>query len=142
MLWVGLLIGVLTLFAQAWAIRDGSEHWRTMAFTVLTLAQLAHVLAIRSERDSLFRQGLTSNLPLLGAVVVTGALQMAVIYVPFLNALLNTSPLTPGELGLTLALSSAVFFAVEVEKWLVRRGWLYAERTTARRLAPGRPGME
>ncbi len=113
-----------------------------MAFTVLTLAQLAHVLAIRSERDSLFRQGLTSNLPLLGAVVVTVALQMAVIYVPFLNALLNTSPLTAGELGLTLALSSVVFFAVEVEKWLVRRGWLYAERTTARRLAPGRPGME
>ena len=61
MLWVGLLIGALTLLAQAAAIAAGSAHWRTMAFTVLTLSQLAHVLAIRSERESLFRQGIASN---------------------------------------------------------------------------------
>jgi len=137
MLWVGLLIGALTLFAQAWAIRDGSAHWRTMAFTVLTLSQLAHVLAIRSERDSLFRQGLTSNPPLLGAVVFTVALQMAVIYVPFLNTLLSTAPLTPDELALAFALASVIFFAVEVEKWLVRRGWLYADAKTRHRRPPG-----
>ena len=37
-----------------------------MTFTVLALSQLGHVLAIRSERDSLFRIGLLSNPPLLG----------------------------------------------------------------------------
>jgi Ca2+-transporting ATPase len=136
MLWVGLLIGALSLLAQAWAIHEGSEHWRTMAFTVLTLTQLAHVMAIRSERDSLFRQGLTSNLPLLGAVVFTLALQIAVIYVPYLNALLSTHPLTAAELALCLALSSVVFFAVEAEKWLVRRGWLYRGGGVALRHAP------
>jgi len=125
MLWVGLLIGGLALLAQAWAIESGSTHWRTMAFTVLTLAQLAHVMAIRSERDSLFRQGLASNLPLLGAVVVTLALQMAAVYAPFMNVALNTHPLTATELGLCLALSSVVFFAVEAEKWLVRGGYIY-----------------
>jgi Ca2+-transporting ATPase len=132
MLWVGLLIGALTLLAQAVAIAAGSEHWRTMAFTVLTLSQLAHVLAIRSERDSLFRQGITSNLPLLGAVVFTFALQMATIYVPFMNAALNTDPLTLAELAFSLALSTVVFFAVEAEKWLVRRGRLYAAPTVGR----------
>ncbi len=136
MLWVGLLIGGLTLLAQAVAIAAGSAHWRTMAFTVLTLAQLAHVLAIRSERESLFRQGITSNLPLLGAVVFTFALQMAVIYVPFMNAALNTDPLTPAELAFSLALPTVVFFAVEAEKWLVRRGRLYAEPALGR---PRRP---
>ena len=136
MLWVGLLIGALSLLAQAVAISAGSAHWRTMAFTVLTVSQLAHVLAIRSERESLFRLGITSNLPLLGAVVFTFALQMATIYVPFMNAVLNTDPLTPAELGFSLALSSVVFFAVEAEKWLVRQGWLYAERKIGRGLPP------
>ena len=142
MLWVGLLIGALTLLAQAAAIHGGSTHWRTMAFTVLTLAQLAHVLAIRSERESLFRQGITSNLPLLGAVVFTFALQLAVLYVPFMNAALNTDPLTAVELVFSLALAAVVFFAVEAEKWLVRKGWIYAEQKIARPRPPEAAGME
>ena len=67
---------------QACAIRLGLRHWQTMVFTVLTLSQMGNVLAIRSERESLFRQGLFSNLPLLGAVLLTFALQLATIYVP------------------------------------------------------------
>jgi len=125
MIWVGLLIGGLSLFAQAWAIHAGLAHWQTMVFTVLTLSQLAHVMAIRSERYSLFRQGVTSNLPLLGAVVFTLAVQLAAIYTPFLNDVLNTAPLTAGELAFCVALASTVFVAVEIEKFLVRRGWLY-----------------
>ena len=142
MLWVGLLIGGLTLLAQAVALYGGSAHWRTMAFTVLTLSQLAHVLAIRSEQESLFRQGIASNLPLLGAVVFTFALQMATIYVPFMNVALNTDPLTPGELCFSLALSSVVFFAVEAEKWLVRHGRLYVEQKISRPRPPQAAGVE
>ena len=127
MVWVGLLIGGVSLFAQAWALADGNAHWQTMVFTVLTLAQLAHVMAIRSERESLFRQGIASNRPLLAAVAGTVALQLAAIYVPFLNAVLDTAPLTAAELALCVALASVVFAAVEVEKFLVRRGWLYVE---------------
>ena len=47
-----------------------------MVFTVLTLSQMGNVLAIRSERELLFRQGLFSNLPLLGAVIFTCGLQL------------------------------------------------------------------
>ncbi|WP_420474926.1 cation-translocating P-type ATPase [Noviherbaspirillum sp. ST9] len=122
---IGLAMAAVSLFAQAWAIRTGSAHWQTMVFTVLTLSQMGHVLAIRSERESLFSQGLSTNLPLLGAVLLTFLLQMATVYVPFLNPVFNTVPLTVDELVFCLALSSVVFFAVEVEKMLVRRGWLY-----------------
>jgi len=107
-----------------------------MAFTALALAQLAHVTAIRSERQSPFRQGIASNRPLLAAVAFTVALPMAAIYVPFMNALLSTDPLTAGELALTFALASAVFFAVGAEKWLVRRGLLYAEQNIGHARAP------
>ena len=125
-LWVGGLITALCLVTQAWAIRVGDAHWQTMVFTVLTLAQMFHVLAIRSERESLLRQGIGTNLPLLGAVVLTFLLQLALIYVPWLNAIFKTAPLTAGELVYCLAISSLVFVAVEIEKWAVRRGWLYA----------------
>jgi Ca2+-transporting ATPase len=124
--WIGLSIAAVSLFAQAWAIHIGSAHWQTMVFTVLTLAQMGHVMAIRSERESLFAQGLASNLPLLGAVLLTFVLQMAVIYVPWLNPVFNTEALSMPELGFCLLLSSLVFFLVEIEKLLVRRGRLYA----------------
>lgn len=119
--WVGLLMGASSLFTQAWAIRTGHGHWQTMVFTVLCLSQMGHVLAIRSERESLFKQGIFSNKPLLGAFALTLGLQMATIYVPFLNPIFRTEPLTAGELIFTLALSSIVFIAVEIEKWWYRR---------------------
>ncbi|MDR4483682.1 MAG: cation transporting ATPase C-terminal domain-containing protein [Nitrospirales bacterium] len=49
---------------------------------------------------------------------------MATIYVPFLNPVFHTMPLTLDQLGLCLILSTIVFFAVELEKWIKRRGWL------------------
>jgi Ca2+-transporting ATPase len=118
-LWVGLLFGGLCLLVQAWALASGRAHWQTMVFTVLTLGQMAHVLAIRSETASLFRLGLLSNRPLLGAVLLTFALQMACIYVPFLNPIFKTQPLSFEELVICLAAAAVVFFAVEIEKiWL------------------------
>jgi Ca2+-transporting ATPase len=120
-LWVGLLMGGVTLATQAWSLRSGSDHWQTMVFTVLCLSQMGHVLAIRSERESLFSQGLFTNKPLVGAFLLTFVLQMATIYLPILQPIFKTEALTLAELTLTLALSSLVFFAVEIEKWLKRR---------------------
>ena len=119
--WVGLLMGAASIATQAWSIATGLAHWQTMVFTVLCLSQMGLVLAIRSERESLFSQGLLSNRPLAGAFVLTFALQMATIYVPALNPIFKTQPLTLGELCLTLAMSSVVFVAVEIEKFVRRR---------------------
>jgi Ca2+-transporting ATPase len=128
MVWVGLLMAGTALLTQAWAYHTGSAHWQTMVFTVLALSQLGHVLAIRSERESLFRQGVWSNRPLFWTVLATGLLQLATIYVPFLNPIFKTEPLSRGELVFSLLLSAVVFVAVEIEKWMVRRGWLYESR--------------
>jgi Ca2+-transporting ATPase len=125
MVWVGLLIGGLSIFSQAYAIGTGSSHWQTQVFTVLTLSQMAHVLAVRSETDSLFRIGFWSNRPLVGAVALTSALQIAAIYAPPFQRIFKTAALSPGELAMSLGLCTLVFLAVEIEKWLVRRGWIY-----------------
>ena len=120
-IWVGILMGVIVLSIQAWSLANDDAHWQTMVFTVLCLTQLGHVLAIRSERQSLFKMGLFSNKPLLGAVVLTFLLQMAIIYIPAMNRIFKTEPLTAEELLIAIAASSIVFFAVEIEKWIVRR---------------------
>jgi Ca2+-transporting ATPase len=122
-MWVGFLMGAMSIFTQAWSINSGYQQaqWQTMVFTVLCLSQMGHVLAIRSERESLFKTGFFSNMPLLGAVLLTFALQMATIYVPLLNPIFKTAPLTGRELAITLMISSVVFFAVEIEKWWLRR---------------------
>lgn len=86
-------------------------------------------MAIRSEKESLFSMGIFSNKPLAAAVVVTFLLQMATIYVPALNPIFKTEPLSMNELILCLVLSSVVFFAVEFEKWLIRHGWIYQSPT-------------
>ena len=120
-IWVGLLMGALTIGTQAWFLSLGSAHWQTMVFMVLSLSQLANVLAVRSERESFFAQGLFSNTPLLLAVIFAFVLQMVTIYVPILNGIFKTKPLGAVELAVTLVISSVVFFAVEAEKWWRRR---------------------
>jgi len=92
-----------------------------MVFTVLCLTQLGHVLAIRSEKESLFKIGLFSNKYLLGAVLLALLFQLATVYVPFFNPIFKTEPLTLNELTVTLSLSSLVFVAVEIEKLMRRR---------------------
>lgn len=120
-IWVGLLMGAVSLFTQAWALKTGHAHWQTMVFTVLCLSQMGNVLALRSEKESFFALGIFSNKYLLGAVVLTFVLQMATVYVPALNPIFKTEPLTLNELLLTFLLSSVVFVAVELEKLLRRK---------------------
>ncbi|MFV1859240.1 MAG: cation-translocating P-type ATPase [Anaerolineales bacterium] len=120
-LWVGLLMGLVSLALGYWAWITGRPAWQTMVFTTLTLSQMGNVLAVRSGRESLFKIGLLTNKPLLGAVALTFVLQLAVIFWRPLQEIFNTQALTAFELGISLALSTIVFWAVEIEKWLRRR---------------------
>jgi Ca2+-transporting ATPase len=121
-IWVGLLMAGVTLTAEAWAINAGLEHWQTMVFSILAFAQLGHVMAIRSDREFLFRQGIFSNPALLGAVGFTIGLQCIVIYLPAANRIFNTQPLSFYELMLCFAAAGFIFHAVELEKF-IRKQW-------------------
>jgi Ca2+-transporting ATPase len=115
---VGLLMGVISLGVGFAYWRMGSPLWRTMIFTTITLSEMGYVMAIRSERDSLFKIGFLSNRALVGAVALTTLLQMAVIYVPFLQNWFNTQALPLPDLLLCIALSTVLFIAVELQKWI------------------------
>ncbi len=118
---LGLLTGLVALGVGFGYWATGRAGWQTMIFTTLTLAQMALALGLRTDRDSLWRVGLWTNKPLLGAVGLTVALQGALIYLPFLQGVFHTTPLAAADLALSLGLSALVLGAVEVEKWLRRR---------------------
>ncbi|HVO84906.1 MAG TPA: cation-translocating P-type ATPase, partial [Syntrophobacteria bacterium] len=119
--WVGALIGAITLGVGTWYFYTDRPTWQTMVFTTLALSQVWQALATRSLRDSLVTVGLFSNPLLLTMAVLVFGLQMAVVYLGFLQEFFQTEPLSAADLAICLALSSIVFFAIELEKWLSRR---------------------
>ncbi|NTS41461.1 cation-translocating P-type ATPase [Flavisolibacter sp. BT320] len=125
--WVGLLMAFLTLGIQAWSISK-DMHWQTMVFTTLTFAQLAHVFAIRSDTEYIYKKGFFSNRPLVWSVAFTFLLQLGVIYLPFANPIFRTEPLSLDELLICLGIAVLLFHAVELEKWIRRKGAKKSEK--------------
>jgi Ca2+-transporting ATPase len=119
-LWVGLTMAVVCLAVLVWA-RAMGWPWQTIVFTTLALLQLGHALAVRSERESFFTLGARSNPLLLAAVAGTLTVQLLIVYVPVLQVVFDTEPLSPVQLAVVLAASTVAFIAVEIEKWVRRR---------------------
>jgi Ca2+-transporting ATPase len=120
-LWVGVLMGLICLGTQAFAIKNHILHWQTLIFSVLCFSQLGHLLAIRSNKTSFFSSGIFTNKTLLLTVLFTFNLQISTIYLPFFNRILKTEPLTMIELAMALGVSCMVFVAVEIEKLIKRK---------------------
>lgn len=123
-LWIGtLMAGVsLCLGYLEWVSGTAeTAHWRTIVFTVLTIAQMGNALASRSQRHSLFRIGLFTNRAMLLAVLLTLTLQLLVIYLPPLQTVFRTVPLSSSDLGLCFAMGAVVMMAIEVKKALSSR---------------------
>jgi len=122
-LWVGPLLGIVALlpglldqFVLGFHL-EGAV-WQTMVFSTLCLAQMGNALAIRSDRLNLTQLGLFTNPALIGSIVLTFALQVAVIYVPFMQNIFSTVALTAPQFVFSLALSSVVLIVVELVKWI------------------------
>ena len=120
-LWIGLLMGVAPLALGYFYWRANDPGWQTMVFTTLVLSQLMLALALRSTHDSIFQIGFGSNRTMLLAVGVTLILQLAVIYVPLLRGLFQTTALSARDLIVSLLLSTLMFWVVELEKVWTRR---------------------
>jgi Ca2+-transporting ATPase len=94
---------------------------RTVAFTVLSLGQLFQVMSIRAgTEESFFRVWFRGNPFLFWSIIGTFALQIAVLYVPFLQTAFETVALTPTQLAVSVGFAGIILMVLEVEK-LVRR---------------------
>jgi P-type Ca2+ transporter type 2C len=124
---VGAIMAVGTLYVLDASLPGGLvegtgtlRYAQTKAFTTLILFQLFNVFNARSDRQSAFRR-LFSNRWLWGAVLLSVALQCAVLYTPFLQQAFSTVRLTPGDWLQCAAVASSVVWLRELEKYVYRR---------------------
>jgi Ca2+-transporting ATPase len=123
---VGLIMAVGTLLVLNAGLpgglipgTDDLSHARTMAFTTLVMFQLFNVFNARSDERSAF-SGLFHNPLLWGAIALSLALQVLVIYVPFMQNAFDTVPLTLNDWLLCTAVASSVLWLREVSKVIMR----------------------
>jgi P-type Ca2+ transporter type 2C len=117
---LGLAMSVVALGVGVFAFRAGDGHWQTLLFTTLVFCQMALALGVRSEHQSLWTLGLRSNQQMLGAVALTIALQLAVVYVPFLQTIFRTTAMPLGDLLIAVGAALLVLLVVESWKWASR----------------------
>ena len=125
--WQGLLLGGSTLAAFAVGMRwygkagAGLAHAVTISFMTLAMAQVFHAFSARSRTRSAFSSGLFANAWLWAATFICVALQLAAIYVPFMQTVLGTVPLSGADWGLIAAGALLPVVVVECVK-IIQRG--------------------
>jgi Ca2+-transporting ATPase len=117
---LGVVASLVSLAAGLYAFRAGDAHWQTVLFTTLIFSSIALALGVRHERLPFWRQPF-SNPALLVAVAATIVLQLAAVYVPFLQRLLGTTAMPARDLLIAAAGGAMVLAAAETWKWVVRR---------------------
>ena len=124
--WQGLLLAGVTLLAFYIGMRwygtqgEGLQHAVTITFMTLTLTNIFHAFSARSQMRSAFTASLFTNGWLWGAVLIGVLLQTAAVYVPFLQAILHTVPLTATDWGVIAACSLFPVAVVELIKVVQR----------------------
>ncbi|MEP0859506.1 cation-transporting P-type ATPase [Trichocoleus sp. DQ-U1] len=125
---IGIVFAIISIALMAWAYNythapgypGNPDVWKTMVFTTLCLAQMGHALAVRSNSQLTIEMNPFTNLYLWGAVVVTTALQLMLVYVPPLRSFFGTHYLSLTELGICIGFSALMFVWVEMEKLFIR----------------------
>ncbi len=129
----GMLIGILTLAAFVWGIKErGGDvfqgiyteemltYARTMAFVVLAGTQLFYSLSMRHSIKSIFQVGIFKNMYLIGAIIIGFLLQIIVINIPFLAEAFGVHALPFQDVILVLGFSIIPLIANEIIKAIQR----------------------
>jgi Ca2+-transporting ATPase len=121
--WSGVLIAAITLAVGIWYFdpaRPDDPYWQTMLFATLGFTQIGHAIGLRATGHNVF--SLTSN-PLFSILtLLTIALQLAAIYLPFLDEFFLLTPLALPDLFISCALGLVLLVAARLENyWRARR---------------------
>jgi Ca2+-transporting ATPase len=120
---VGLLVsaGVIYNFITALQAGDSIEKARTVAVTTMVFFQFFQAWNSRSELQSVFSISPMSNPFLFYSMIAAFLAQLSVIYVPVLQWVFRTEPISMNEWAQIILVASTVILAVEADKWLRRR---------------------
>ena len=119
----GAIIAAASIFIQWWAVKQGYDvpQQQTMVFTTLCFVQLGNALSVRSAYHSIFSSHLFVNKAMWAAIAGTILLQLAIIYVPFLQTILKTRYLEWKAMGTILIVTLVAVVCIELVKFFTRR---------------------
>ena len=119
-LWVGILIAAITLVVGYLYYDSDDKTWQTMMSKTLAFTQIGHALGLRAAGAQLI-DALRANPAIVGVTLLTVLLQLAAVYVPFLDTFFQVVPLSVANFGLCVVLGGLVWGAVEIEKHVLRK---------------------
>lgn len=114
--WSGILIAAITLSVGAWYFdrsRPDDPYWQTMLFATLGFAQIGNAIGLRSRGHNMF--SLTSNPLFTLLTALTIVLQLAVIYLPFMDDFFHLTPLKLPDLLIACSAGLVLLLAVRIE---------------------------
>jgi len=127
LVWRILIVGLLLLGGAfglyEWELMTGAAvvEARTAAVNLFVLVELFYLFNCRSLTQSMFRLGFFSNPLLFIGVTIMLILQMMFTYLPAMNLMFHSAPITSGTWVRILAISVIASFVVGFEKWLRQR---------------------
>ncbi len=123
----GIIIGICTIlsFIISLALHGDIKRARTVAFTCVVMAQLIYVFHCRSEYQKLSEIDLRSNPYVIGAVIISGAMQLMAVYLPAAQGVFRTTTLDGFDWIVIFLLSgwSSIFtvIAQKIRRLILRR---------------------
>jgi Ca2+-transporting ATPase len=126
---MGIVMAAGTLYVFMSDLNSGVplERARTVALTTMVFFQFYQALNCRSETESVFSMSPMSNPFLFYAMIASLFAQLAVLYVPALQWIFRTVPLTMTEWLEIGLVTVTIVFAVEMDKWIRRRKLSFIE---------------
>jgi len=111
-----MVLGTLFIYFNRAVDGHISNEDATMTFATFIFFQIFNAFNCRSEKKSVFEIGVFKNVPFIISIIFCVVGTLSLIYVPFLNPIFNTSPLSLRNISLCIGTASSVFIAEEVTK--------------------------
>jgi Ca2+-transporting ATPase len=119
--WQGLLLAAVNLAVALLAFHFWQAEWQTVVLTTVVLLQVFQAQATRSAKASVFQVDPFSNRGLLVTTAIILVLQAAVVFIPPLHAIFDTSRLSAKQAMVPLVAGLLVLMVVEAVKLASRR---------------------
>ena len=134
-LWYGLLATIFAVggyflanFLNGWpnvalaAVETrGYAEATTMMLAGVVFAQMGMVMNNRTDYESVFKRGLFTNRYINAGLVIEVLILLAIIYIPFLNGIFNTAPISWVEWLYLICIPFIVFGVEEIRKKIMRK---------------------
>jgi P-type Ca2+ transporter type 2C len=114
---MAILIGMGSFLIFRWAEpRMDLAEAQTLVFCALAAFEWAMAFTARSDEHTVFKLGVFRNRALVGSISIAVLLQLAVVYLPFLQTAFHTVPIGWRDWIIVIAAAGGLFLAEEIRK--------------------------